>query len=61
MKGDLDLTESGFIANKKKIKFPMGNRVGVIKDLICGTANPARNEAVSIPEIASPKPDKIWV
>ena len=59
MKADLDLTESSFIANQRKnqisFRTETNNRIRVIKDLNCGTANSIRNEAVSIPEIARPK------
>ena len=58
IKAELDLTESGFIVNQKnQISLWTGtnNCIRVIKDLICGTANPTRNEVVSIPEIACPK------
>ena len=58
MKANLDLTESGFMANQKNqisLQTETNNSIGVIKDLICGTANPTRNEAISIPEIAYPK------
>ena len=58
MKADLDLTESSFIANQKNqilLWTETNNRIEVIKNLICGTANPTRNETVSIPEIVSSK------
>ena len=58
MKADLDITESGFIVNQKyriSLQTVTNNHIRVIKDLICGTTNPTKNEAVRFPEIASPK------
>ena len=43
MPKDLDLIENGFIANQKNLISlwtETNNCIGIIKDLICGTANP---------------------